>query len=696
MASFLVGVSERVAPADLVRRPEIAQSLLDELPLAIFWKDRDSRFIGANQKALDYLGLSLGQLVGRRYEDLFAVEDGVCVYSVDQGIMATGIGLRGTEEYLSNSKGELSAVRVTKLPIMDEFDRAVGMVGFFHDIAEEERVFAELKTSEMRYSLAVGASRDGIWDLDMKRGEFFMSQRCRELLGIPEGIEPVTWLGVARVLGIEQVRLIAGAIKKAIPDNSPMMSIELRTVKADGSTRWLNLVGAPLKTEEGFDRIVGALEDVTAERERESQLVYKATHDLLTDLPNRVALIERLEIELASNRDFDLLVIDIDQFRLTNDSLGREIGDQVLLATGNRIADFVGPAGFVARSGGDDFAVLLNDSSHAETVAEFLTGILCQPIEVADLELFVSTTIGVVGRGEAHNTPVDMLRDAENVLYRAKQIGKGSYCIFQPYMHQEAEDELALQARIRRAVREEEFELYYQPLISAADRKMVGVEALIRWRPDGPDGLLIPPDVFLPYLENSGLITSVGRWIIDQACRQLAQWRQDDIRMNEVSMSVNVSRVQFQGRQLERHVQESLTRHRIPAGDLFVEVTETSVALSADGLIEQLSAIRGSGVRIVLDDFGVGHSSLSTLYNLPVDAVKIDRSFVDRIRLDKREPVTEAALEIARSMGLRTVAEGVETADQASWLSSSGCNVLQGFLFARPVPHTEVVGYLDP
>ncbi len=695
LSAFLGQEPMQTAPADLLRHPKIMQELLDEMPIGVFWKDRDAKFVGANQKMLDYFGLPLEEVVGRRYEELFVGEDPLAVSSGDREIMANGNRVEACVELRDNSEGTLTNVNITKLPIVDDAERVVGVMGFFSDVSEQAQIIADLKTSEMRYALAVRASHDGIWDLDMKRGEFYFSKRCCELLDLPESAKPVPWLVVARKIGVDQVRRIADGIREIRPDPNQMLSLELQVDRPDGSQRWLNLVGAPLETDGELTRIVGALEDVTDDRERENELIYKATHDPLTGLPNRVALTERIEEALVEGQNFALLNIDIDQFRLTNDALGRDSGNHILLALGNRIAECIGPAGIVARSGGDEFAVLLDNGSNAETVAEFLVGVLAQPIEVADLEMFVSATVGVVQRGSGHYLAADVLRDVENALYRAKEIGKGTYCVFSPNMREEAEAELRLQNRIRRAVREMEFELYYQPLFSAVERKMVGVEALIRWRPDGPDGKLVPPNVFLPYLENSGLIITVGRWVIEQACSQLALWRQIDPRMNEVSMSVNVSRAQFQGDQLARYVRESLTRHRIPPPDLSVEVTETLVALSVDELINQLLAIRGLGVKIALDDFGVGHSSLSILYNLPVDVVKIDRSFVDRIRPDKQEPVTEAALEIARSMGLRTVAEGVETVDQASWLSSSGCNVLQGFLLSRPVPHSEVLTYLE-
>lgn len=696
LASFLGSQSTDFGPADLPRQPKVIQKLLDELPLGVFWKDRDARFLGANKMALDHFEVAIEQVVGRRYEE-FLVNDQLSVSASDRKIMSTGVGMYDAEVLGSKSGGALSIIRVTKVPIFDDAKRVVGVMGFFSDVSEKAKALADLEVSEMRYSLAVSATRDGIWDLDMVHGEFYLSDRCRELLDLPGGLGPVSWLSVARKVGSDQLKLVVDRIRVAALDPRPdkPLPVEVGLESEDGSMRWLNVVGAPLSTDGKLARIVGTVEDVTADRLREDELIYKATHDQVTGLPNRQALTERLGEALDLEEDFALLNIDIDQFRLTNDSLGRETGNHILSALGDRVTECVGDSGYIVRSGGDEFGVLLDGDSNAPEIADYLLEILSQPIEVGDLELFVSTTIGVVQRDDGHIVAADVLRDVDNALYRAKQAGKGTYCLFKTHMRREAEAELELQTRIRRAVREQEFELLYQPLFSAAERKMVGVEALIRWRPDGPDGKLVPPDVFLPYLENSGLIVVVGRWVIEQACSQMAQWRRLDQRMEEVSISVNVSRVQFQGAQLSRYLSNALTQHSIPASDLSIEITETMVALSMDELIDQLLDIRGSGVRIALDDFGVGQSSLSILYKLPVDVVKIDRSFVDRIRLDENEPVTEAALEIARSMGLGTVAEGVETVDQATWLSSSGCNILQGFLLSRPVPASEVLGYLD-
>ena len=308
--------------------------------------------------------------------------------------------------------------------------------------------------------------------------------------------------------------------------------------------------------------------------------------------------------------------------------------------------------------------------------------------------MFVSASIGVVHRSLDHATPPDLLRDVDNALYRAKRSGRGSFCVFDPAMREQADYELQLHNRIRMAVRNMEFELHYQPLYDALDGSMVAVEALIRWRPSDT-GQLVSPAVFLPYLERSGMILSVGRWVIDEACKQLAEWRATDSRMNDVGISVNVSRAQFRDSGLTSCVLQALERNGLDASDLSLEITETVVAQSIDELIDQLIAVRGLGVKVAVDDFGVGHSSLSALYDLPVDVLKIDRSFIDRIQSDTKEPITSAALDIAKSLGLETVAEGVETDEQAEWLRSSGCNVLQGFLLSRPLSQDRVIAQLD-
>jgi diguanylate cyclase (GGDEF)-like protein len=441
-----------------------------------------------------------------------------------------------------------------------------------------------------------------------------------------------------------------------------------------------------------------------AERERrrfEEKLQHQVFHDDLTDLPNRRLLKDRLEHALArSNRrkePLGVMFIDLDGFKGVNDTLGHECGDLLLKLTAERLSSATRATDTVARLGGDEFAVLLEDLGvpfEIPTVAERLLAAISMPIEIADRTVVVNASIGIAiaeGHGEISD---QLLANADVAMYAAKAAGKGSYQVFDPEMRYKLEERFDLRNDLKRALRRDEFVLHYQPIFDLQGRRIEGVEALLRW--NHPDKGLVPPLDFIPAAEETGEIVPIGRWVLQQACLQIRQWRMEHPDAADISVSVNLSPRQIQSRSVVEDVRAALDESGIEPASLVLEITESTLLHDAPSTIEKLNALKGIGVKLAIDDFGTGYSSLSYLQRFPIDSLKIDRSFISGVTSGIEDSaLTEAIIRMARSLSIDTVAEGIEHPEQLERLRELGCGSGQGFLLARPVPADDIKALLS-
>ena len=428
------------------------------------------------------------------------------------------------------------------------------------------------------------------------------------------------------------------------------------------------------------------------ERKRvELRIAHQALHDPLTGLPNRILLLDRLETALArsrrNNRLLAVLFVDLDEFKAVNDALGHDAGDELLVAIAGRLAQLVRPADSVGRLGGDEFVVVceeLHGAEEAVLVAERLRARLAEPIFLRGRSLSIGSSLGIAFAEEEVGGE-ELVQRADAAMYRAKREG-GGIALFERSLHDAALQTLELEHQLRTALARGELLLHYQPLVCLYGGPLLwGVEALLRW--DHPTLGLLAPGRFVPTAEESGLIVPIGRWVIEEAIRQLARWRQEGVVPPEARLSVNVSQLQLGSRTLLTGVAEALADHEVPPDRLWLELTETAVARNERGAARLLAELQELGVRVALDDFGTGYSSLSALRNLPVRAVKLDRTFFAEAADDSRAAkVLHAVAEVVRAAGLQPVAEGIETEGQLELALQSGCTVAQGFLFARPAP----------
>jgi diguanylate cyclase (GGDEF)-like protein/PAS domain S-box-containing protein len=463
--------------------------------------------------------------------------------------------------------------------------------------------------------------------------------------------------------------------------------LEEKLVRSDGTEVCVEAAAVPFVYRDR-PAVQVVARDISRRKEMEERLLHDAFHDALTGLPNRALFMDhlRLAVERAKRPKkrylFAVLFLDLDRFKVINDSLGHTMGDQVLVATAARIQQCLRHLDTVARFGGDEFAVLLDGVEGVNDtirVAQRLQRELTTPINVGGHEVFTSVSIGIALSNTGYERPEDVLRDADTAMYRAKAAGKSRYEIFDTGMHSRAVALLKLETDLRRAVEREEFVVHYQPIVSLFDDSIQGFEALVRWR--HPERGLVTPSEFIPVSEETGLIIPLGRWVLREACRQMHQLQAASSAPRPLSLSVNLSGKQFMQPDLVGQVKQILAETDFDPHRLHLEITESSVIENTETVTEMLLQLRALGIRLSMDDFGTGYSSLSYLHRFPIHTLKIDRSFVSGG--DGENEIVRTIIMLARNMGMDIVAEGVETKEQLAYLKELKCEYGQGFLFSR-------------
>ncbi len=483
--------------------------------------------------------------------------------------------------------------------------------------------------------------------------------------------------------------MVEAEIRAAVEARRPYQMI-YRLLTRDGTQRWAWETGQPVGEAEAL-RLEGLITDITARKTTEDRLLHEALHDPLTDLPNRSLLIERLGglIRRSLRRPlpaFALLYVDLDRFQLISDSLGRELGDQVLQATARRLQACLRQEDTVARMGGDEFVVLLEEvasASDAVRVAHRLGEVVGLPLYLAGEEVTLTASIGIASSLSGYESPEHPLRDAEIALRRAKAQGGGGQQLFDSAMHAAALSQMRLETDLRRALKHQELRLLYQPIFELPSGRLAGFEALLRWQRQ--DQLLLPAD-FLATAQETGLIVPMSWWVLSEACRQILAWQRRFPAHRALYVSVNLTSQQLGRPDLRDRVRNVLQANGLSPQSLRIEVTESVVMERTDSVVATLAGLREMGIHISLDDFGTGYSSLSLLRQLPIASLKIDRSFVSTLEARTASlEIVRALVALAHNLGLSVVAEGVETAEQRKVLTELGCDDAQGFLLARPL-----------
>lgn len=575
---------------------------------------------------------------------------------------------------------------------------ALGMLVFFlvsrmaRAVAvDRDRAWEEAQTTSERFRSLVQNSSDMIVILDEAGRAMYASAACERILGFTAEELRATDLGSLMDPG--ELESLRDCMRHAIQQPGPTAPIEFRARHADGQWRHLEMVGMNLRDNPAVAGIVLNIRDVTDRRRMEAELAHQATHDSLTGLPNRLLLLERLGDSLGeqrwSRRRPAVLFLDVDRFKLINDSLGHEIGDQVLMEASRRLLSVAGPHDMVARFGGDEFVVLCDRGNEAEAMAERILASFEEPFRIAGQNYFLSTSIGVAAPATGESNPADLIRDADTAMYRAKEQGRGRMAIFDEAARADAVNRIRTEHLLRGAAERGELRLYYQPEMDLRTGRVIAAEALLRWQ--HPLLGLVGPVDFIETAEESGLIVPIGNWVLRTACEQALSWAR---RGEAIDLAVNVS-----ARQLaDDHFVDAVRAAIAPLGamsttvgrpQITLEITERVLIGEPELVGDRINELKALGLKLSMDDFGTGYSSLSNLRRYPFDSLKIDRRFVSGVT-DREDDgtIVRAIIALAHGLGKSVVAEGVETAEQLALLRELGCDLAQGFHIGEPQPAT--------
>jgi diguanylate cyclase (GGDEF)-like protein/PAS domain S-box-containing protein len=688
-------ITERKQAETALREQEAQYRRIVETATEGLWvldKDNCTKFV--NQQMAFMLGYREDEMLGKM---LFAFMDDEGVEIAQSNLERRRQGICEAHDFKFRRKDgtDLWAI-VSTAPFFDSDGEYAGALGMLSDITDRKQAEEALRKSEEQFRLMFELAPIGI-ALNSLDGHFLKVNQalCHALGYTPKELLNRTF---AEITHADDLTADLSLTKKLMQGEIAHFQLEKRYIAKDGSivssilhvTLVRDAAGKPL-------HLLGQVVDITDRKRMETQLIHDAFHDSLTGLYNRVLFIDRLKQAITrSNRSpeeqFAVLFLDLDRFKLVNDSLGHLVGDQLLIAIAERLQSCLRACDTLARFGGDEFAILLEPLqtvSDATLIAERIQQALNRPLNLDGYEIFTTASIGIAFSTTGYSFPSDLLRDADTAMYCAKEQGKACYVLFDTDMYNQMATRLQLETDLRWAIERQELRVHYQPIVSLKTGQLAGFEALVRWQ--HPDRGLISPAEFIPIAEETGLIVPIGEWVLHTACQQTYQW-QVQFPTVPLSISVNLSSKQLSQPHLVQQVDQILQQTGLAPKQLKLEITESSIMQDAVSAAKVLTQLKARNVQISIDDFGTGYSSLSRLHEFPIDTLKIDRSFISLIsRSGEKTELVQAIIILAHSLGMDVVAEGVETTEQLARLRQLQCEYGQGYLFSKPLTQQAVV-----
>ncbi len=672
-AEYMARLDEQQRRAEVIDALDHGMAAVDRNARLTHWSDELERLIGCGREAV----------VGRPLPTAVAALRDAALPRDVADTLNDGRTRVSRVALPCNGTARMFDVKVVPVP--------TGATLLWYDITDRTQAEQALRQEAERLALAARGARDGLWEWDLRTDDLYVSDRWKAMLGLAASV-PIgrasEWFDRIHP---DDVAPIKEAIRAHIAGETPLVEHEHRIRHEDGSYRWFLCRGVAVGTGRRRLRIAGSVTDVSDHVLEQERVRTAGFRDPLTGLRNRTDFLEVLGRRLeefkrrSTGERFAVLFLDLDRFKVINDSLGHLVGDELLIAVSRRLESCLRQHDCLGRLGGDEFAILLTtigDESQANVIALRIQEALRAPLSVGGRDVFTSASIGIAFGHRDYTRPHEIMRDADTAMYHAKANGKARHELFDADMHARARDRHDLENDLRHAINNNDFEVHYQPIVSLATGMCVGFESLVRWTRNGK---AVPPATFVPIAEELGVIDELGAWVLQQACHTFADWQR-----RFPSAGLNCITVNASGRQLTQQnfpslVHEAVSKSGLNPSDLRIEVTETALMDSPQIAAMVLSELRDYGVKIYLDDFGTGCSSLSHLHRLPVDALKIDRSFVMSLLLPDRPAIVESILALARTLRTSVVAEGIETEVQARELARLGCTHAQGYLFSRPL-----------
>ncbi len=560
-----------------------------------------------------------------------------------------------------------------------------------------EQRATELRAAKEQYELAIRGANDGLWDWDLKEKRVFYSPRWKEMLGYDEDEvfdSPEDWLDKIHPDYRRQVR---AELDAHLAGHTPRFESEYQMIHVNGEYLWMLARGIALRDDDGQAiRISGSQTDITLRKQNEHKLQHAAFHDSLTGLPNRLLLLNRLEHLIAKagrtgSLSGAILFLDLDRFKIINDSLGHIMGDSVLIGVAQRLKSILRPGDTLARLSGDEFVFLLEDIhaiEEAEKVANRIAKKLALPFVFEEESILVSASIGIVGISDKTLTGDLIMRNADLAMYEAKSLGRRRYSIFNQETQFYKVNQLQMEKDLHSALEKKELFLVYQPIVNISNNTIAGFEALIRWQ--HPTLGIVPPTRFISLAEESGLILPIGEYILETACEQLYKWRSKIKKAEDIEISVNLSINQLSDLANIERLLKIIAKYKFPPHSLKIELTESVLAQNIDLCIQNLEKFKSYNIELCIDDFGTGFSSLSQLNAFPFDIVKVDRCFVSRMASDdKTYRMVAGIINLSHDLTYKVVAEGVETIIELDLLRQLNCDYVQGYYFSMPISAQE-------